>query len=141
MVQSVLISHASISPAVIKALIIVHNIEYIHVSMKSGWLFLIIPSVTLKASKNFLSFNLKNPGITITAYVKVNPVTKAHNKMEEAKVKSKKSDVFSTYFNYFFWTSYQENCVVFKNLECTNHNVPFYFFQRDNLSKCHPYFM
>ena len=57
--------------------------EPIQVSINSGCLFCIIVSVTWNALIKSLSLRLDKPGITIIAYIKMNPPTKLQDKIED----------------------------------------------------------
>ena len=70
--------------------------EPTQIKMKIGWLFWITPSVTWNAFINSLSSSFDKPGITIIAYVRINPVAKAHNNIEKNNDMSKKSTLYFT---------------------------------------------
>ena len=66
--------------------------EPTQIKMKIGWLFWIIPSVTWNAFINSLASSFDKPGITIIAYVRINPVAKAHNNKEKVMIVSGDKD-------------------------------------------------
>ena len=70
--------------------------EPTQIKIKIGWLFWIIPSVTWNAFINPLSSKLDKPGIITSAYIRINPVTKALNKIEKNNDMSKISTFYFT---------------------------------------------
>ena len=69
------------------------SIEPTHASMKSGWLFWMIPSMCLNAKRYAVSLSFAIPGITTIANPNKSPATNEHNKMDDISANWKRSMV------------------------------------------------